>query len=233
MPWGFVIGGALGLAGSALGSHAATSAATTQANAANNASATQLQMFEEMQTGLKPYTTAGTTSLGGLQTFMGMNPDGTTNPNAPGLAKFTGADLAKDPGYQFQMQQGTDAIMNQRSAMGGVLSGGTLKDLTSFSQGLAGTTFDDAWKRFMTEQSTQYGNLYNMTSMGESAAAGVGSAGIQTGANIGANTIGAGNATAAGTVGSANAITGGVSNLYSQWLMSQFMNNNNSGGGPG
>jgi hypothetical protein len=232
-----LIGGAItGVAGAAIGAHGAQSAASTQANAANDASATQLAMFNQTRQSLLPYMTAGTTSLSGLNAFMGINPDGTTNPNAPGLQRFTGADLANDPGYQFQLQQGNNAILNSRSAMGGVLSGATLKDLTSFSQGLAGTTFNDAWKRFNTDQASVYDRYFNMTGMGENAAAGVGTMGVNTASSIGANTIAAGNAQAAGQVGTANAYSGGLSNIYNQWLMSQFLAGSGmpgSGAGPG
>lgn len=223
-----------GLGGALISSSASRHAANTQANAANNSNATTLDMFNRMRTDLSPYMSAGTTSLAGLNTFMGINPDGTMNPNAPGVKPFTPADLPSDPGYQFRMQQGQDAIMNQRSAMGGVLSGATLKDLTKFAQGTASDEFNQAWQRYMTGNATTFDRLFDITGMGENAAAGVGTAGLNTAGTISSNNAAAANANAAGTVGTANAITGSIGNMYQQWIMGQILAGNPlPGTGPG
>lgn len=52
-----------------------------------------------------------------------------------------------DPGYQFRLQQGQDAINASASAMGGRASGRALKELSSFNQNLASQEFNNAFQR--------------------------------------------------------------------------------------
>jgi hypothetical protein len=132
---------------------------------------------------------------------------------APNLTSI----LQATPGYQWDVSQGQNAILNNASAMGGVNSGATLKALSDYTSNQANNTYQ------------QYlGNLFNMSGTGANAALGVAGIGTNVGANIGSNMIGAGNALAAGQIGSANAISGGIGGLYNQYLMSQALNGGGS-----
>ena len=76
--------------------------------------------------------TAGTTALG----------------NALGLNGQAGNDAARaafmnNPGYQFQLEQGNNAINAQAAATGMNASGNQLIDLAKFNQGLAGTSWNN------------------------------------------------------------------------------------------
>lgn len=73
-------------------------------------------------------------------------------------ASFTPGDLTKDPGYQFNLEQGEQALARRQAAGGNYFSGAALKDAQRFGQGLASTTYNDAFNRYMREQQ----NLYNM-----------------------------------------------------------------------
>ena len=217
---------------------AAKSAANTQAAAANNASATQLGMFNTTQQNLAPYMTAGGNALAQLQAQLGLTGTGATGvPGATsplalptygstingmtGPQNYGAAQYQQSPGYQFQMDQGLGAISNAASAQGGVQSGNTLKALTTYGQGLANQDYQQAYQNYVAN----YGNAYNsasanantsfnrlqtVTGSGQNAAAGLGALSSQTAGQVGNNIIGAGNATAAGTVGAANATTGAV-----------------------
>lgn len=75
--------------------------------------------------------------------------------------------LQATPGYQFQLQQGQQSALNSAAARGGLLSGGTLKSLERFGQGLASTSYNDAWQRAQTayqnafaRNTTQQSNLF-------------------------------------------------------------------------
>lgn len=62
--------------------------------------------------------------------------------NALGLGGLDGQAQAQrtfqsSPGYQFQMDQGVQALDRSAAAQGGLLSGGAAKALTGFGQGLA------------------------------------------------------------------------------------------------
>jgi len=162
--------------------------ATTQA--ANTAANAQLQALGMVQKTEAPYVQAGQQALGQYQSLLN-----------GGAANF---DVSKLPGYQFQMQQGTDAIQNSAAARGQGLSGNTLQGLQQYGQGLASTQF----QQYMSQ-------LAGLANMGQSAASGQ--------ANLGANLMsGAGASLASGIQGAGQANAQGGANLFN--LGSQLFN---------
>lgn len=101
------------------------------------------------------------------------------------LGTRLGTDYQSSPGYQWQLQQGIDAIQNSASAQGGVVSGNTLKALQTYGTGLANQNYQQ-W----------INNLLSLAQLGGNAATGQGNFLTQQG-----------NANAAGTVGTTNALT--------------------------
>jgi hypothetical protein len=59
------------------------------------------------------------------------------------------SNFQADPGYQFRLQQGEDAINRAASARGGRLSGRTLQELSDYNQGLASQEFGNVANREM------------------------------------------------------------------------------------
>jgi hypothetical protein len=90
----------------------------------------------------------------------------------------TAADVGNDPGYQFRVKEGQDALERSAAAKGTLLTGGTLKDLESYAQDLASTEYDkmydravqqyqlkyqsanDAWNRSLQEYTTNFDTLF-------------------------------------------------------------------------
>ena len=141
---GSLIGGAASGIGSIFGasqsSSAATKAAQIQAQAAEQAAQLQFQMFQQVQGNLSPWMYAGTQGLEGLMNLTGAYPGG--NPLTRGTGQITAmpstwgmydefnptmADLAKTPGYQFNLEQGQRAVTNSAAARGLGTSGAALK----------------------------------------------------------------------------------------------------------
>lgn len=60
---------------------------------------------------------------------------------------FTPGDLANDPGYQFNLAEGTKAADRAQLARGGYFSGNAAKELAEFNQGLADKTYNSAFNR--------------------------------------------------------------------------------------
>jgi hypothetical protein len=223
-------------------SSAAKSAANTQAQAAHDAAGVQQQQFEQMQQNLSPYMEAGKTGLGGLLGVLGL-PGGVNTGNAGTLSNilstpfsFNPSDLENTPGYQFTREQGLKALNNQNSSQGLGLSGAQQKGLLQYATGLANQTYGDQYNRALQQFTTNYGlasdqanRLAALVGMGQSSAAGVGNAGIQTGSNIGNLLTGAANAQAAGRIGSANAISSGIGGLSNAGLLYSMLNNGNMG----
>jgi hypothetical protein len=67
-------------------------------------------------------------------------------PYASGF-EFTPGDLTADPGYQFNLAQGTSAQDRANLARGNFYSGQALKEAQTFGQGLADTTYNTAFNR--------------------------------------------------------------------------------------
>lgn len=69
---------------------------------------------------------------------------------------FTAPDLQNDPGYQFQLAEGQKAMDRASSARGGYYSGAALRDAGKYATGLADTTYNDAYNRWL-QQNAQLG----------------------------------------------------------------------------
>lgn len=234
MPWGAIIGG---VASALIGSDASQSAADTQAAAAKAATQAQLQMYNQTSKNVEPWLTAGQTSL--QQLMAGVQPGGQYEQQQ--YVPFTSQQFQQDPGYQFQLQQGQNALTNAQSKTGGPNSN-NLKGMVNYTQGLANTDYQQALTNYINQY--QLGNQtrqQNFSNMSGISAGGL-SAGLQqgqisqnVGQSIGSNMIGAGNAQAAGQVGTANAITGAVNTGYNQYLQNQYLqmaqNNQNQSAG--
>lgn len=70
------------------------------------------------------------------------------SPTARPADTTTPWNFFNDEGYQFRLKEGQDAIQNTAAAGGGLLSGKTLKDLTSYGQGLAADEYGQAYDRY-------------------------------------------------------------------------------------
>jgi len=78
--------------------------------------------------------------------------------------KFTFSE--DDPSYQWRMQQGQKALERNRAAAGMSQSGGTLKALTRYAQGLASTEYGAAFDRFERSRGRQFSEASTLASGG-------------------------------------------------------------------
>lgn len=67
-------------------------------------------------------------------------------------------DLLNDKAFQFENQQGMQAIGAKNAALGTLNTGGTIKDFQAFGQNLASTRYNDLFNRKLTEYGTNRGN---------------------------------------------------------------------------
>jgi len=207
--------GALGAVGSVAGgviqSGAAKSAANTQAQAADLATALQVDEFQQGEANLAPFVQGGQGALAQLRSLTGTNNGGNpltaplTAPSQPTMAQ-----LAATPGYQFTLQQGEQATQNSFAAQGLGNSGAALKGAANYAEGLASTTYQQQFQNYLTQNQQIYSMLGGQSSLGENAAATSGNQGIQGSANAGSTLQSGAAASAAGTVGSANAVSNAI-----------------------
>lgn len=209
-------------------------AAEAQTNAANQATNTQLGMFNKTQQNLQPFIGAGANQLPQLAAWN--DPNNTNSPLAALLKLIQpGADqsatLSQTPGYQFAQTQGLKAVNNALAARGLGGSGGPVaKGAAAFTTGLAQNTWQSQVDNLLKTYLGGGGQLQNLVNTGANAAAGLGNNAVQTGGQVGGNIIGAGNAQAGANIATGNAI-GGVGNSISTAMLLRQLSGANGGTG--
>jgi hypothetical protein len=183
---GGIIGGAGSIIGSLIGAGATKKAASQAANAADAATAAQLEMYYQTREDQAPWRTAGTEAV---NTLLGKVMAG------PG-------EYTKSPYYNFLMGEGTKALERGAAARGRQLSGAQAKALEGYGQNLASTDYDK-WLGRWYQSLTPYQSL---AGLGQTSVAQTGQAGAQAAANMVAPQLYGGSARAAGTLGMANTL---------------------------
>lgn len=151
-----------------------------------------------------------------------------TDPSFGSLTKpFTLADFKASPAYNFNLDQGTQALNKAAAARSAYYQPGTLQDVARFSQGLASNEFQNAFGNYWANNQNIYGMLAGQSGSGQNAAVQQGGFGANLAATMGSNLTGAANARASGQVGMANAISGGLGGLTNAYLMNQILSRNN------
>lgn len=219
---GLLIGGGLSAAGSIAGasinSSAASNATSQQVAEQQQGLAIQQQEFNQNQANQQPFVSAG---QGSIQQILTSLQNGTFGPGSiPQFTLPTLQQAEQTPGYQFNLEQGNKGILQGAAASGGAFSGGTLKALAGYDQGLASTTYQQQvgnaltqYQALLTGQQQGYNQIANVASLGENAAANAGNAGVASTAQIGNTLSNIGATQAAGTVAGANAISGGINGV--------------------
>jgi hypothetical protein len=77
--------------------------------------------------------------------------------NAPRFRAPTGVTMLNDPGYQFRLQQGMDALEHSKAAQGLLRGGGTLKGLQEYGQNYASQEFQNVYNRSLAEYDRNFG----------------------------------------------------------------------------
>ena len=249
MPFAAILGaGALNAGGSLLsgilGSNASSKAAGQEIAAANQAIGYEEGNYNTAQTNLDPFIKGGQNALTALQAMLGIGGGGQGGAYNPVLAMLgigptgqpTGSGIntssfVASPGYQFQLQQGENAVTNSAAANGG-LGGNALKALTNYGSGLA----NQSWQQYLGNVNSGWnsltGELGSLAGSGQQAATNLGQIGTSVGSSVAGLMTGAGNAAAAGTIGSTNALTGGINGLING-LTTNSLSGSNGGNNNG
>lgn len=146
-------------------SSAAKDAAKGQQRAADQATALQREQWLQSRQDIAPWRLAGMRGLNVMQRMAERGPprfQPFTGPNALNPANYafqapTEADMMQDPGYQFRMQQGQQALERSAAARGGLLSGGFARGLTEYAQGMGSQEYGNVYQRRYGENQLRYG----------------------------------------------------------------------------
>ena len=118
--------------------------------------------------------------------------------------------VENSPAFQFRLKEGMQAIQRSAASKGTLLTGGTMKDLATFGSDLASTEYDKEYQRKIGEytgglglKQQQFGNLFDLSQQGLTAAQGQNQAESSYGQNTNQNTNDQANVKAGTTVGNA------------------------------
>lgn len=251
------------IAAAGIGAGASLGAASMQTGAAK--SAAQLQ-YEEQQQALQfqeqewniqqgnmaPWLRAGQNSVQQLQNLQNLSLAG-QGPLAPWTQQFAAPTLAQaqqEPGYQFALSQGTQALTNSAAASGNLLTGNTGEALQQYGQNLGEENYQNVYNRALQQYQQSYNqyeqnqsNIFNryaslaglgqtaagqLGNEGQAAAGNVGNISLTGGAQIGQQLNNAAAAQASGYVGAGNAIGGGLNNLSQYAMLQQLLSGQNT-----
>jgi hypothetical protein len=247
------IAGSIGSA--AIASHAAGKAASAQSNAATSAAQLQAQSakdsldfqkqeWQTQQQNMAPWLQAGKGALGELSGLTSTPGQGLLTPWTQQFQAPTDVTQQNDPGYQFRLQQGMQALNNSAAAKGNLLSGNTLEAQQQYGQNYASNEYNNVYNRalqqyqqnygiFENNQANEYNRLAGLAGTGQTAATSLGQEGQAAAQNVGNTYLtsaaqqgqslqNAGAATASGYIGGANAWSGalgGAANSITQGIM--------------
>lgn len=203
MAWGMVAVAGATLVGGAIAANGARSAANTQADATQAGIAEQQRQADRAYADQAPYRAAGVNALGQFANEIGAMP--------------TAQEVMSQPGYQFGLQQGQQAIDRKASAAGGRISGASMKAAARFGTDYATSGYNAEYQR-RQDRLNRLASLANLgqTATGASAASGQAAAG-----NIGSMLTSQGNA-AAGAQMYQGQVWGNTANqLGALWQRSQ------------
>lgn len=158
------------IVGGVIGADSARKATNAQRDSAREANELQRYMFDQQRADTQPYRDAGSSALTQIQALL-------KNPNS----------VKKQPGYQFGIQEGTNALENSATARGMTYSGAQAKALQRFGNDYGTSKIDQTYNR-----------LSNLAGLGQ---VGVNpSSGMNYANQVGGNMLGVGNAQAAGAI---------------------------------
>ena len=219
-----------GILGAGASIYGSSQAAKAQKDAANQANATQLQMYNQQREDLAPYSEAGTEGLNALRSYLGVGGD-TSAANYGGFNQRFGMDqFTADPGYAFRLSEGMKGLNANAASRGGLISGAALKAATNYGQQAGSQEYTNAFNRFMQQKEAERSGYSDLTRVGQAAAAGTAAAAGQYGTAAATNLANAGQAQASGYVGMTNAINQGLGQGISQYQTNSLINSMQKGG---
>lgn len=161
-----------------------------------------LEQEKQAMAQLSPYTASGGAANSKLSDLLGTSGNSGAGGYGSLTAPFTPGDLTQDPGYQFNLAEGTRALDRKNAASGNTFSGAALKEAQQFGQGLADNTYNNAFQRYQTQNNATYGRLAGQAGAGQGAAT--------SAANI---NEGIGNTQAGSTIASGNTFNSTLASL--------------------
>lgn len=139
---------------------------------------------------------------------------------------FRPSDLYTDPSYKWRLEQGQKALERSAAARGGLLSGGTLKDLTNYAQGAASQEYGNAYNRFAADRDSRFNKFSTLAGIGQTANSQAAQSGQTYADNTGSLAMARGQVAANNSNQQSNILSQTIGGLGGIWT--QQSNKNNS-----
>jgi len=205
MTWGAVASAAATVGGAVIGSKASGKAADAQANAAAASLAEQQRQFDLLRGDQQPYRDAGSAAISDLLGMRSESP------------RLDPKSVMSDPGYQFGLTQGRNALEGSAAAGGGLYSGAALKALTQYGNDYGTTKYNDAWNRQQNEFGNRWNRLAGLAGVGQTSVQNTGQAGQNFSNQYGNITMGNANNQGANSINQGNIWGNALNSLGSQF----------------
>ena len=173
--------------GDILGSMGAEDAEDAQYKATQEANKLQRYMYDTTRQDNMPALDARNWSLERLQGLLGGEYG----------KEISVGDVTAEPGYQFGMQQGQQALQRQLNARGMNNSGAALKAASRYGTDYGSTKYNEAFNRELTNRNSVMNPLLSLAGAGQLGANTIASSGQNYANAAGQNMTNMGNATAA------------------------------------
>jgi len=223
--------------GAGAGALASYSGAQMQADAAKQAAANQLSMFNTINKQFAPQRGAGYQSLNQIRSMLpGQSvtynelgqPIGTQEGTDYLTRQFTPQDLQAGlaPNYNFMLQQGQNLNQRQANLSGGAIGGNALRGLQQFTQDYAGNAYQNAFNNFQSQRTGIYNTLAGIAGLGQKAQESTSQAGQNATTAAAQLGVGSAAAQAAGLTGASNALAGGLQNYQQNQILQAVLGQN-------
>jgi hypothetical protein len=221
-----IVGGSSLLSGIVQG-NASKQAAKEQTKSAREGIEEQRRQFDAVQQVFKPYVVAGTEAIGGLQPYAQAGVGSLQQQQAllgllgPEAQQQAISQLEQGAGFQAQVRQGEEALLQNASATGGLRGGNIQAALAQFRPQMLQQAIEDQYGRLGGLTALGQTTSQNIAQLGQASAAGQATAGLKTGADIAA-LLGQQGAARAGSRLGQGAAASNVLNLPAQMLGMQY-----------
>lgn len=138
---------------------AAKRAAEEQAAAAAAANSMEERIYNQSREDLTPWREHGVKSLNQLAAML--------QPGGEMTRRFSAQDFQADPGYQFRLSEGQNALSRALAAAGMRNSGAALKEAMRYNQGAASDEYQNAFNRFTLQNNDIYNRLAGVANTGQ------------------------------------------------------------------
>lgn len=223
---GLIVGGT-SLLGGMMQADAASSAAGAQTASSQAGIDEQRRQFDAVKELLKPYVTAGTGAITGLKPYAEVGAPALKQQRAllglsgPEAQKEAISSIEQGAGFQAQVRQGEQALLQRASATGGLRGGNIQAALAQFRPQMLQNEIERQYGRLGGLTALGQTTEQNIAQLGQASAAGTATAGLRTGADIANLLAQQGAAIAGGELAQGQAFAN-VLNLPAQFLGMQY-----------